>query len=93
MNRGFKMTGDGDGITIKKASTSYKFDQRIKSGDGELVGLKIKPKKIDHVNLHIGSTHAFLGHPSNEVTNETTGKIGLKRIHVEASCESCIKAK
>ena len=42
INRGFKMTGDGDGITIRKASTSYKFDQQIKSGDGELVGLKIK---------------------------------------------------
>ena len=40
MNRGFKMTGNRDGITIEKASTSYAFDQRIKSGDGELVGLK-----------------------------------------------------
>ena len=32
MNRGFKMTRDGDRITIQKASTSYRFDQRIKSG-------------------------------------------------------------
>ena len=44
-------------------------------------------------NLHIGSTHAILGHPSNELTYETAGKMGLKRIHVEAMCESCIKAK
>ena len=27
MNRGFKMTGDGDRITIQKASMSYRFDQ------------------------------------------------------------------
>ena len=42
MNRGFKMTRNIDGITIEKASTSYTFDQQIKSGDRELVGLKIK---------------------------------------------------
>ena len=27
MNRGFKMTGDGDGITIQKAAMTYRFDQ------------------------------------------------------------------
>ena len=37
--------------------------------------------------------HAILGHPSNELTNKTAGKIGLKGIHVKATCESCIKAK
>ena len=37
MNRGFKMTGNGDRITIEKASTSYTFDQQVKSGDGELI--------------------------------------------------------
>ena len=93
MNIGFKMIGNGDGITIEKASTLYTFDQRIKSGDGELIGLEIKLAKIEHANLHIGSTHAILGHPSNQLTNQTAEKMGLKRIHMEASCESCIKAK
>ena len=65
----------------------------FKSGDGELVGLKIELGKIKRVNLLIGSTHAILGHPSNELTNKTAGKIGLKGIHVKATCESCIKAK
>ena len=35
MNIRFKMTGDGNGITIQDASTSYRFDQRIKSGEVE----------------------------------------------------------
>ena len=87
------MTGDGDGIAIQKANTSYRFDQQIKSSNGELVRLKIKLGKIEHVNLHIGSTHAILRHPSNELTNETAEKIVLKGIHVEVTCESCIKAK
>ena len=39
------MTRNGHKITIEKASTSYTFDQRIKSGDGELIGLEIKLEK------------------------------------------------
>ena len=82
------MTGNGCRITIEKASTSYTFDQRIKSGDQELIGLEIELEKIEYVNLHIGSTH-----PSNHSTNLTAEKMGLKRIHMEATCESCNKAK
>ena len=93
MNRGFKITGNGHRINIEKASTSYMFDQQIKSSDGELIGLEIKLEKIEYANLHIGSMHAILGHPSNHLTNLTAEKMGLKRIHVEATCESCIKAK
>ena len=69
------------------------FDEQIKSGDGELIGLEIELGKIERANLHIGSTHAILGHPSNQLTNQMAEKMGLKRIHVEAMCESCIKAK
>ena len=93
MNRGFKMTGNGHGISIEKASMSYIFDQQIKSGDGELIRLEIKLGKIEHVDLHIGSTHAILGRPSNHLTDLMAEKMGLKRIHVEATCESFIKAK
>ena len=76
MNRGFKITGNGEGITIEKASTSYMFDQQIKSRDGESVGMEIKLGKIEHANLHIGSMHAMLGHPSNQLTNQTAEKMG-----------------
>ena len=93
MNRGFKITGNGHRIIIEKVSTSYIFDQQIKSSDRDLIGLEIKLGKIEYVNLHIGSTDAILGHPSNQLTNLMAEKKGLKRIHVEATCESCIKAK
>ena len=46
MNRGFKITGNGNGITIEIASTSYMFDQQIKSSDGELIGKEIKIEKL-----------------------------------------------
>ena len=87
------MTGNGHGITIEKASTSYRFDQQIKSSDGELNGLEIKLEKNEYTNLHIGSMHAILRRPSNHLTNHSVEKMGLKRIYMEATCESCIKAK
>ena len=87
------MIRNGHRISIEEAFASYTFDQQIKSGDRELIGLEIKLEKIEYANLHIGSTHAILGHPSNQLTNLTAEKMGLKRIHVEASCESCTEAK
>ena len=80
------MTGTRKGITIKKESTSYTFDQRIKSSDQELIRLEIE---LGGANIHIGSTHTILWNPSNHLTNQTAEKMGLKKVHVEA----CIKAK
>ena len=93
MNRGFKITGNGHRISIEKASMSYTSDQCIKSSDRELIGLEIEPGKIEYASLHIGSTHNILGHPSNDLTYLAAEKMGLKRIHMKATCESCIKAK
>ena len=53
MNRGFKMTENGDRITIEKASTSYFFDHQIKSCDGELIRLEIKLGKVEHTQTFI----------------------------------------
>ena len=92
MNRGFKMTRNGHGINIEKASTSYTFDQHIKSCDRELIGLEVELGKMKYANLHIGSTHAILRHPRNHITNLMAEQMGLKRFHVEATCESYINA-
>ena len=64
-----------------------------KNGDRKLIELEIKLGKIEYTNLHIGSTHAILRHPSNHLTNLPAEKMGLKMIHVEATYERCIKAK
>ena len=74
MNRGFKMTENGDKITIEKASMSYRFDPLIKSDGRELIALEIKLEKTEFTNLHIGSTHAILRHPNNQLTNQTAKK-------------------
>ena len=87
------MTRNGDRIKIEKASMSYMFDQQIKSSDRELIGLEIKLGKIEHANLHIGSMHDILRHSSNQLTKQTAEKMRLIRIHVETTCESCMKVK
>ena len=87
------MTGNREGITIGKESTSYTFDHRIKNSDGELIGLEIELGKVENANLYIGSTHAILGHSSNRSTNSTAEKLRLKMVHVEATRKSYIKTK
>ena len=42
LNKGYKMTGNEKGISIQKFNRKYSFDQLIKSGDGELVGVEIE---------------------------------------------------
>ena len=89
MNKGFKMTGNLKGITIEKASMSYTNDQRIKSFDGELIGLEIELGKIGYANLYVGSTRTILGHPSYHLTNLMAEKWDLKgptwKLHVTAT--------
>ena len=76
MNKGFKMTRNFLRIIIEKASMSYTFDQHIKCGDGEMIGLEIELEKIEYANLHVGSKHTILRHPSNHLTNLTAEKTG-----------------
>ena len=42
LNKGYKLTGNEKGISIQKLNRKYLFDQHIKSGDGELVGVEIE---------------------------------------------------
>ena len=39
LNKGFKLNRNEKEMTIKKANIEYMFDQGIKSGDRELVGI------------------------------------------------------
>ena len=42
-------------MTIKKANTEYMFDQRIKSGDGELAGIRIEIWDAEMVGVCMGA--------------------------------------
>ena len=78
--KGFTMTCSDMGIAINKESTSYTFDDHRKSGDRELIGIEIELGHMEYANLHIGSSHASIGHPSNYLKNLTAEKWDSKRL-------------
>ena len=93
LNKGYKMTGNEKGISIQKFNRKYSFDQLIKSGDGELVGVEIETTQTDATAICRGCTHAVFGHPSAETTNMTAKKLSLNIMPHDKICESCIMGK
>ena len=73
------MTGDKEGTTIKKESTSYRF--HITNRDRELIGMEMKIEYMEYANLTIGRSHAILRYPSNYLTNSTVTKWDKKGPH------------
>ena len=45
------------------------FDQCIKSGDGELAGIRIEIWDAETAGVCRGGTHTILEHPSKHITN------------------------
>ena len=45
LNKGYKLRGNENSILIQKLNGKYLFNQHIKSGDGELVGVEIQNRK------------------------------------------------
>ena len=69
------------------------FDQRIKSGDGKLAGIKIDICDVETAGVCRGSTHAILGHPCKHITNLTAKFLDLNKMMHDKICESYIKGK
>ena len=78
LNKGNKLTGNKNSISIQKLNWKYWFDQHIESGDGELVGAEIETLQTDITAICRGCMHTVLGHPSAETINMTAKKITSK---------------
>ena len=85
--------GNEKGISIQKFNRKYMFDQHIKSGDGELVGVEIVTTQTDVTAICRGCSHAVLGHPTTETTNMTAKKLSLNNMPHDKICENCIMGK
>ena len=46
INSGYSMTGNKDGLWIRKGVATFEFDYRFKSGSGVLMGIKIGTKYV-----------------------------------------------
>ena len=90
LNKGSKLNGDQDGMTIRKANTEYMFNQRIKSGDRELAGIHIEILDAETAGVRKGYTHVILGHPCVHITKMTAKYLHLNTRHHEEICESYV---
>ena len=90
LQKGFKLSGDENGIYWKKSNVTYK---KIKSREGQLVGIKIIKRTDDIAAIGMGSVHAVLGHPSCLLTTSTATKLGMRSMCANKICKSCIKGK
>ena len=93
LNKGFKLNGNENGMTIRKGNMEYMFDQRIKSGDGELAGIRIDRWDVEMAGVCRGCTHTILGHPCKHITNLIAKFLDLNKMIHDEICESCIKGK
>ena len=97
---GFEMTGNSQGMWIKKGAMTYQFDRQFKSGSGILFGLKIddnmvrtniNPSSENKIKAHI--MHARFGHAGETYTRETRKRLGITLQGPFPSCESCVLSK
>ena len=100
MQSGFEITGNSNGMWIKKGAMIYEFDRQFKSGSGILFGLKIDDNVVrtnintsadNKVKAHV--MHAKLGHAGETYTRETCRRLGITLQGPFPSCESCAVSK
>ena len=102
MANGCTITGIENVITIEKKGKKFYCDHRIKSGSGQLLGIKIMQQEKELPGKKtvlkatyrgaIESAHHVLGHPGDNFISETAEKFGLK-IGEKGPCEACIVSK
>ena len=92
LQNGCTMEGTSNKIKLKKGKREYVFDQKIRSGKGNLYGIRIidyKNDKNDKAYLSINDIHEMLGHPSEEITKATAFKLNLKPTGKMMRCVHC----
>ena len=104
MSKGCKISGENNMITVEKNGSKFFFDHQIKSGQGQLLGMKIisnvsrnsinvkQNQKSSGQKGNSMCAHHILGHPGNNFTASTAEKVNLKVISGD-TCESCIVSK
>ena len=90
MLKGCKISGQENVISVEKNGLKFLFDHQIKSGQGQLLGMKILPeKKINSSTqkefagqnkVNTKCDHDILGLPGDNFTAPTAEKLNLKVI-------------
>ena len=88
------MKGSRKTIELIKGKTKYLFDIKIKSGRGNLYGIRIIDQNTtDKCYLSMNDVHEMLGHPSKEIAQATAKKMKLQITDQMRQCMHCNMAK
>ena len=99
MNQGYKLIGKKGSKSIRKDGNEYRFENKIKSGEGVLYGIQIQTqpntqqKKDIERKMSCKNVHNRLGHAGEGITCKTAKYLGYDVTGNTAKCESCVIGK
>jgi hypothetical protein len=104
LKSGFKLSNDGENISLTKGSASFTFDRIIKSLDGTVSGIKmvslasptayVTQNKLESgKGIDVNKFHEMIGHCGVNRLKKTAQVHGLKLKGDFKVCEDCAVAK
>ena len=98
MEQGGKIISEGkDCLTIILGTQKIRFDHKLKTRLGFMLGAFIKPTTsqttLGDIKVDINDFHLMLCHANEEVTRRTAEKLGYKLTGKMEICEFCAKGK
>ncbi len=101
---GDKLSNRGESVVVSKGNLDLVFEQKLKRGDGYLLGCIIHPisvvrnesylsevKKVQKVNIN--KFHKMLDHPSEAKTKATAKSLGIALSDKFSTCNNCAMGK
>ena len=108
LTRGAELENEKEKIVVKKNNVKIVFGEKIKSGDGFLLGCRITPRKTlnrgyilqdksqkepKKAKIPVTTMHMRLGHASEVKTRQTAKKLGVELTGKFDTCQSCAEGK
>ena len=105
LKNGAGLINEGEVIGIKKNNTILKFDKRITSGNGYLMGCEIEPETVKKqlnetaavakniTKIDVNTFHKMLGHPSEAITRNTAKDLNYDLNGKMNDCDECSLGK
>ena len=99
LRNGCTLEGSRDKLIIKKDNKKYFFDEKIKSGNGILFGMRITEEINEHTPytkskvIDIMKYHEMLGHASEAMARSTASKMNIRLKGEYTYCNGCSQGK
>jgi len=101
LRKGWQLGNEQKTIKIEKGRTVLKFNKHIGMSTGTVPAIELTPivegigslSIIDNPEISFMDFHRILGHPNNQVVQDTAKHYKVKITGKEEQCEDCLLAK